>query len=579
EEANGSWHPVLDGFIVKGDGAWTRCRSQPVDYAAWDSLRAPDSHEYEGWNPGPRTIDPQGRVRVPYGFATDDWADLGNVSVYTSDNGADAYEIFNFLVTQQEVSHIFDNYRRGRQEFSVRAAAERSLWRYNEKIRDGAKGLALMRNVYEDYALEEGWDFDEFWWVIAPEWFRDNVIASGLVFDHFTRMAARPQAGPHHLKGDDPVLRSSEDPLGEPGEDVLLVPNGATGRFGAVAAGGRPIENRYAEDAGEYSYDMIVNAGSYYDKINAAMLLTESVDNYISDTRPDFVDPRYRAVSLADLFPEGFRRFLGNALTGDAVLKGPRVAANADDLPLTDGAGFPEGGIGWTSWWGEEPATCFPAAGTEVCRVYGDNEIDLEPGEPDAVLALDPQLGWEEQKFLIAYTLLYLPENQQQGWLDQLGIWELGADSDPGIPNRLELHHPGGKIYVARTFGKEEIFGRTVQRGIAARVLEYANELLQRAYVTTGGPDLDGDGEPDWYLPRLNPDTGLPLVRWDPAIEGEYIVPEGWPDCAEDDNSGCTCSDNRACVELERYLEVPFFLRQALHAYRLTDLEPDGIWD
>ena len=579
EERDGVWHPVLDGFIVQVDGVYTRCRQQPVDYVSWSSLRPPTKAEYEGWNPTVRTIDPEGRTRVPYGFATDSWSDLGNVSVYTNDNGADAYEIFNFLITQQEVSHIFDNYRRGRQEFSVRGAANRSLWRYNEKIRDGAKGLALMRNVYQDWALEEGYDFDEFWWIVAPYWFKDNIIASSLVFDHFTRLATRPEHGPHYLKGDDPVLRSLADPLGEPGETKVVIPNGATGRFGMVSAGGRPIENRYADDMGEYGFDVTVNAGSYYDKIHAGMLLTESVDNFISDTRPDFVDARYRAVSMADLFPEGFRRFLGNALTGDDFLKGPRLAADADGNPLLGDDGFPGPGIGWTSWWGETPSFCFPAEGTSVCAVYGDNDYYLSPSEPVHLTPLDPQIGWEEQKFLIAWTLLYLPENQQQWWLNQLRIWELGADADPGFDNRIELHHPGGRIYVAKTFGKEEIFGRTVQRGIGARVLEYANELMARAYVTTDGPDLDEDGAPDWVYAEISPETGMPVVAWDPAIEGEYIVPAGWPDCSEDDNSGCTCSDNRACVELERYVEIPFFIRQNLHAYELWDLQPDGIWD
>ena len=152
-------------------------------------------------------------------------------------------------------------------------------------------------------------------------------------------------------------------------------------------------------------------------------------------------------------------------------------------------------------------------------------------------------------------------------------------DADPGFTNRIEFHHPGGRIYVAKTSGKEEIFGRTVQKGIAARVLEYANELVARAYVTTDGPDLDEDGTPDWYYAEISPDTGMPVVAWDPAIQGEYIVPEGWPDCSEDDYSGCTCSDNRACMELERYVEIPFFIRQNIHAYELWDLQPDGIWD
>lgn len=581
EEQDGKWHPVLDGRLVAVDGKYSRCRAQPVDYVNWGQLRAPETSEYSGWNLAGHTIDPLGRLRVPYGFATDSWSDLGNVSVYTHDNGADAYEIFNFMVTEQEVMHIFNNYRRGRQEFSVRSAEERALWRYNEKLRDGVKGLALMRNVYRDYALEVGVDPDGFWASIAPDWFGNNIIASALVFDHFTRMAARPEAGPHYRGPADPVIRSSIDPLGDPAGTLLVIPNGVTGKFGNVSSSGRPMENRYMEGLGEYGYERIANAGAYYDKINAAMLLTESVDNFISDTRQDFVDARYRAVSMADLFPDGYRRFLGNLLTGEEFLKGPRVAAGDGEVPLLDENGYPAQGIGWTSWWGETPTTCFPARGTTACRVYGQLDENFPETAPDQVAVLDGQLGWEEQKFYIAWTLLYLPENDQQNWVDQLRIWELGKDADPGFDNRIELHAPSGKVYVARTYGRETIFGRTVQKGIAARVLEYANSLVAQAYETEDGPDLDGDGEADWYEPVFSPDTGEPVVLWDPGLagtDGEWEYPDGMEGCDTYDNYLCTCSSNRACITLQQYLTVPFFLRQTMDEYGMLDPEPDGIW-
>jgi hypothetical protein len=455
------------------------------------------------------------------------------------------------------------------------------MWRYNEKIRDGVKGLGLMRNVYRDYALEDGIDPDGFWASIAPDWFANNIIAASLAFDHFTHLANRPESGPHFQKTDDPVLRSSIDSIADPGPSVLVVPNGVTGTFGTVAPAGRPIENRYAEGLGEYSLERIVNAGSYYDKINTAILLAESVDNFISDTRQDFVDPRYRAVSIADLFPDGYRRFLGNLLTGDDFLKGPRIAAGPDGEPLLDDNGYPVQGIGWTSWWGETPTTCFPASGTTACRIYGQLDESFPDTAPEHVSVLDPQLGWEEQKFYIAWTLLYLPENEQQNWVDQLRIWELGVDADPAFANRIELYAPTGKVYIARTYGRESIFGRTVQKGIAARVLEYANSLLVQAYETTEGPDLDGDGIPDWYEPVFSMETGKPVVLHDPGlagIDGEWIYEDGVDGCDAWDNSKCTCSNNRACMALQQYLEVPFFLRQTMDTYGLLDPEPDGIW-
>jgi len=226
---------------------------------------------------------------------------------------------------------------------------------------------------------------------------------------------------------------------------------------------------------------------------------------------------------------------------------------------------------------GATPQACFPGDGTTVCRTYGS----LENGQfgaklPANSVPLDPQIGWEQQKFLIAWTMLYLPENQQQDWLDMMRIWELGVDSDPGISPRIEFHNPMGKVYVARSYGKEEIFGQVVEKGIAGRVLEYANSILKDAYVTKDGPDANGDDVPDWYLPVVNPVNGQALVKFDPTVKsltGEPVV-----GCDATDNSKCTCEHSKACVKLKQYVEVPFFLREAVHAYGLGLPKKKGVY-
>jgi hypothetical protein len=272
---------------------------------------------------------------------------------------------------------------------------------------------------------------------------------------------------------------------------------------------------------------------------------------------------------MADLFQDGYRRWLANNLTGDDFIKGVRVAADANGNPLKDAQGYPQQGMGWTSWWSEGgPTSCFPAAGTNICSTF-DGTADLNPQAPANVAVLDPQVGWEQQKFLIAYTLMYLPENAKQYWLNQFQIYELGKDADPGFDNRIEFHDPTGKVYIARTMGKETLFGKTVQKGIGARVLEWANVLMNQAYVTTPGPDLDGDTVPDWYEPAFV--NGAPVVKFDSGIQSA-------PGCNANDNSGCTCTANRACVALESYTEVPMFMRQAMDAYGLSDPQEKGVY-
>jgi hypothetical protein len=579
---DGAWHPLLDGLLVRVNGQWTRCDQADVDYASWNSLRYPDSGETAGYYRGGPSVDPAGRIRMPYGFATDRWADLGNLSVYRHDNGADPYEIFNFLITSQEVWQVFETYRRHKQTFSVRNASNRILDRYNAKVRDGAKGLGLMKNVYEDFALSMGYDFGTFW-PIAAGFFSENILASGVAFDHFARQLARPEVGPHFIPDNDDVLRSTYDYTGETGATMVTIPNGATGYYGSIGLGGKLVENQLCGDCGEYDSEYTINSGSYYDKMNAAMLMTESVDNFISSSRNDFVDPRYRAVSIADLFPDGYRRWLANNLTGDDLLKGPRIAADSRGRPTLDPDGFPSAPIGWISWWSETPEACFPDGNTTLCSSYAEpTGSPFHPQAPARTAVIDPQVGWEQQKFLIAWTMLYLPENEESQWLDQLRLWELGKDADPGFTARIEFHSPSGRTYVARTFGKETIFGETVQRGIAARVLEYANSLVEAAYVTDPGPDLDADGTPDWYVPVVSTTTGQPLVRWDPTIaqidEMGFVHPDGIPGCNATENEECTCFSNRACISLSRYLSIPAYLREAIDAYALGEPSARGVY-
>ncbi len=547
EKQYGTWDPLLDGLSVQqSNGDYTRCDDQPGDYMPYQQMHFPTTAELGGvgaaYQGGP-AIDRFERTRVPYAFATDTWADLGNLSVYRHDNGADPYELFDFFISEPETRHIFDNYRRNRTTFSVRAQSNRILERYMTKMRDAAKGLTLQYNFIKNLAetgqfLSNGAivDFDQGGWVdTADLLWKDDLLASGMAFDHFARQLMRPEIGPHNVVNG--LLTANDN-----GTGTVNIPNGATGLFDQVAFGGKLIENQLSSTHGtEYDPSYVIDTGSYYDKVNAPYLLTESVDNFISDTRIDYVDARYRAVSVADLFPDAYRRLLANGLTGDEALKGPVIAASASGAPLlTATGGFPANGIGWTSWITDTPTNCFPGSTGIICSSFQcdggvcapasfGGAITMHPFDnqmaPATTIPVDPQVGYEEQKFLIAQTLLYLPENQKQNWLNLLGIWELGADTDPGFTNRIELHLPDGKVYIARTYGTETIHGKTVQRGHRrphARVRQRTSGM-QAAYE---GATVNGSTA-SWWQPTIGA-SGNAIVKFTGALEP---IP----------NPNCTC--------------------------------------
>ncbi len=588
EEEDGIWHPVLDAYIVSpnGDGVYTRCRQPEVDYVPWRTLRPPIGNEGPGGyiratnDDGTigAMIDQQGRMRVPYGFATDRWADIGNAAVYRHDNGADTYEIFNWIMTQQELFQVFDTYRRGRMTFSVSGTSGRINGRYNGKIRDGAKGLALQRNYMKARAADWGVAANVLWDYYAEAYWSDSIIASTMVFDHFIRLAQRPEAGDHFLPAGRDTLYSLEDSAWSGNTMIassITIPNGAygtDGAFGTFSPGGKLVENRLDSDQGEYSANYTLNAGSYYDKIWTSQMMTESADHFISDSRGDFVDARYRATSLADLLPDGYRRWLANSLTNDEFLKGARVETYDSGIPGVPGTPitvpdednpenkYPAGSIGTTQWWSTPPKACFPVEGTTICSAYGvDGWETSDPWNlnkaPEFVVPLESQLGWEVQKFLITWTYIYLPENDHHWWRDMMRMSdgsEYSSDIDPDP--YLFFFNPSGRFYAAKKFGTEELFGKTVEKGISARVVEYANSLLMQAYETQL-VDLDGDGDDDAYQAVFSSDS-TPIVLYDPTMEDVFGNPIEGMNCDATDNSGCTCEMNAACIELENYISM-----------------------
>jgi hypothetical protein len=546
---DGEWSPLLDGFLVTNEaGRTTRCKQQPLDFVQFGQLNQPNAKSGREDKAYSYVGGGDNRVRAAFGFASDDWADLGNVSVYRHDNGADVYELMQFWISQQEVNHIFNNYRRGRTDFSVYSAFNRALGRYHEKMRDAGKAMGLFFTLArETAAVYSPQDGDAMVANLIIKDFPENMLASSITFDHFAHVFARPQLGDHGFfpQTNDNVLRSFDD-TGFVGfsNKLMVVPNGVTGGFGQVMLGGRPIENALARNKGNYDRDYTINCGSYYEKAFVGMLFTESADNFISSSRGDFHDPRYRAVSIADVFQDGFRRWLGNNLTNDDAIKGPRVRTNGNNRPEVDAASLPTAGLGWTAWWPKDGIeACFPGPEAISCRT--PNDTNPIPGA-NGTLAVDPQVGWEQQKFAIAMTLMYLPENQKMEWLNQIYIFNKG--DDPGFANRLEFHDPNGEIFIAKTIGTENLYGKTVQKGIGARVLEWANELLNKGYQTTS---VTQNGQ-TWYVPVIGTD-GKAVVKH--PTTGAPVA---------------SCAQNPACVQLERYTPIIRFVRQAFHAYNYS---------
>jgi hypothetical protein len=526
--------------------------------------------------------------------------------------------------------------------------------------------MAFLGSIYKDFSMSNGATFKTLWPLIIDGLnYRDSIIGGTVAFDHFTRELSRPEPGPHYYLnakwGGDLTLRSDTDADGNGSGNLqngtnspvkVIIPNGTTGYLRDVGLGGHPLENALSDNHGDFDSEYTINAGSYYEKVNAAILFAESEDRFISQSRQDFYDARFRAVGMADIFGEGFRRVIANALTDDRSTLASHITATNAITPELNTAGdpldpsnqdakmYPAKPIGWTSWWpNDSPTVCFPANGSNVCANYTKDwtgsDGGFKPIDPTAMMGVDPQIGWEVQKFLVAWTVAYITANDKANWIDMMRIYRLGQNNEPSLQNRIEWADPEtGQIYYAHTYGKECLFGtvnndlttekdraascvasggKWVQKGIAARVLEYANELTAKGYkldVVTYPQD------PDSSLPAgfnaygramvvYQPDGGA-VIKADSAISaidssgGDVSVytcdlnapvdcdpnppPPATNNCdakTSQHPKGCTpltTGDNHDAWHLSKYKSVPDFMWEVVIQYGMGEPGQLGVY-
>jgi hypothetical protein len=517
-DRDGIYSAVFDGHIVNG----TKCQGLKNDYVAYSELQldAPGFQQAFGAFGGdPRKFDSRGRVRRPYMFGSDEYADIGNLAVLRDDNGADAYEVANFMINSFEDAHLWDNYRRNRSFFSLKTAFMRGYTRYNAKLKEISKGFGLYSELFASTNLLDVVTRDD-------GMLKSNAIATSMVFDHFARMLTRPTTGAHFLDasydprdvttpGEFSVFRSTDQQLAvndapQGGGIQLLVPDGSQGIGTDLLFGGRPLFNQLDRTKGYYATQYDAWVGSYYDKTLVADMLTDCEDRFISTSRDDFVDGRYRNISFATIFPDGVRRLLAAALTEDATSLGWRVETTGTGDPAVEDDMSPSAGMGYRSFWPKDgPEVCWRRSGAVICKEY-PTENSIDDRAPTQSRPIDPEIGFEVQKFLVFSALVNLPESYKEDWIDMMRIFRVGTSLSPfdDSTERASWVDPlSGQSYVARRYGSEKLDGRDVDRGIGARMLDWMSVLTQQAYETQPDP---ADDKKVIYAKTA---TGEPVVK------------------------------------------------------------------
>ena len=460
------------------------------------------------------TVDPQGRVRRGYMFSSDEFADTGNVPSFRYDAGADPYEQVRFLEAAYENRYILDAFRRGRTQFNSEGVVNRIQSHYLDTIQLLAKtfGFAMVLEVDDPSKPTPALLVDGNYGPLA--------MATSVAFDLFTRMLTRPEPGAYCSTGSDKC--PGTQPYGLLNyiyvADANPLPSMTPYDFQLPLGKGRYIHNDFDYGQGYWWSDYQKQVGSFYDKTWAVYYLSESFDSFVSNSKEDFIDGRYKNINFATVYPEQVRRLFAGLLTGDIESFAPWAE------PAAGSAGMiPSAGVTYPDWHGVAGLGTRPAGAKLV----------------------DPAFGFNEQLYAMVWGTMFFPTGFSRTFIDDARITALPTEqpSWPGGETYTFIDPATSITYRARTTGTEKLFGVDRQKSIGARMLEWANNLEFDAYRCATDAQgfflLNADGTPKLILgkdgkPQVNPDNvggDTNLKRYVANIEtmrqlvGTFVVP------------------------------------------------------
>ncbi len=406
------------------------------------------------------STDPKGsqRVRHPYMFGSDEFADFGNIPVFRFDAGADAYEQIQFLTTTYENRYIFDNFRRDRITFSSHGALDRTISRYFEKVQGIVKSLALLIGFQNNasQALND------------PGGLMPLGLGSSDVLAHFARVLTRPEPGGYAMST---LSGQSFAQLQDFGGQINT-PNGDF-KVSIGSGEGRYIQNDYDYTKGYWWSEYQTQAGSFAEKQEVVHLLLEAYNHFIANSKEDYIDGRYKNLNFYSLYPNQVRRLITNSMTLDPLRLGPYVLGASGANGAVAHVQYPA----WEKWDDTNPVLDYPSG----------------------AVVLAPLVGWEAQYPGLINAWLFGSTMLTSDWASQIRVWTpTGVDAISVLPqDQVRFRDPvTGTIYAARTFGKETVNSNLpkVERTTGARMIQYATQLAAEAFNQIGTTPADADG-------------------------------------------------------------------------------------
>ncbi|MDB4941542.1 MAG: hypothetical protein JWP97_1076 [Labilithrix sp.] len=473
EKASAKWR-VVHGKI---------CAQSPKDHLAYQDMVSDGINvSFNGadtpigangvrWHGNDENGKPLVRWAYRYG---EDYSAGGYIHAKPGDSGADVYEITRNTIKRFDLTYPWSYFRRQQKTFA--------WWSLSGGV---ARNYFTRLRGYH-------WDTTTTLSRATPEDLTNNdqalpaVMAAAEMFNFLQRAILTPEPG-IYAAGDESSARTPK----RPGALQIFDVSTAAGTLPVANVGlvdGRFVQIDFDSDrGGAWDYQAYPkHVGFDEEKVLALRELVDSRPTLSTVSRENALDGRDPYISFRTDTPEALDRLIGGILSEDWETIGPSAVGQ-------DGA------------------------------MQGFSLLDKDPAKlvrPSGANILFPNIGYANQIGTGIYAMLFSRFSTDLVLTQKLRV-RLQGDSGAVIPDSRKqgfVDPVTGNHYLATKFGTEMIQGRAVDKGIASRMLQRANEILAEAYLVDPAA-VGGTTNEFGELKLLVGANGAPVSKNDPAAD------------------------------------------------------------
>ncbi|MFO0737912.1 MAG: zinc-dependent metalloprotease [Labilithrix sp.] len=447
------------------------CSSSPKNHLAYQDMKSdPISFKLKGVGTIPigadgvrwRGLDENNRplIRWHYRYA-EDYSRGGYIHGKMFDSGADVYEITMNVIRSFDAKYPWSYFRRQNKEFA--------WWSLPGGIANNtfARMRAYHWSTTTDIGRAQPGDLED------DNQERPALMASREMFKFLQRSLMHVEPG-NYGYGADSLKRTSTRAGAQPIMDVLT--DSEAKEVGAVVGNIGIVDGRYVGIdfdntlGGSWDYQHYpAHAGFDEEHALALRELVDSRPTLSTVSRENTLDGRDPYISFRTDTPDGLDRLIGGILSEDWETVAPSLANDGVSIVSLD-------------------------------IINPDANAINRNGTKGIVF---PNMGYSNQLASGIYTMIYSRFSTDMVMAQKMRI-KADGDAGPAIANPIGFRDPiTGIRYTAQQYGTETMPGRgAVERGIASRMIQRANELGAKAWQVDS---TSATGENTWSMTNGQP--------------------------------------------------------------------------